>query len=65
MSKVIEHRANSTVLTRCPQCDSRSIGAHHGEFILSFAWQETFCNDCGAEWVEVYQHIRQEEQVVG
>ena len=62
MSKVHEM---STVLTLCPQCDSHSLGAHHGEFDEGYGWQETFCNDCGAEWVEVYQHIGQEEKVVG
>lgn len=38
----------------CPQCESRDITAHHSTFENTQAWQAVTCDDCDAEWHDLF-----------
>lgn len=50
----------------CPLCESADItgGAIMVEQLE--AWQSVWCNECGAEWLDVYKfsHVQMEEKEI-
>jgi hypothetical protein len=38
----------------CPECESRNITAHQSTFEHTQAWQAITCDDCDAEWHDLF-----------
>ena len=39
---------------QCPVCKSKNIVGESVEVDVGIAWQEIWCNDCDADWVDNY-----------
>ena len=46
----------------CPVCDSHNISGHALEIEGSEVWQPVSCDDCHAEWQDVYRFAFVETQ---
>ena len=49
-----EKHNNST----CPVCGSRDAEGTHIEVFPNGCYQPCWCNECGAEWNDVYEFVR-------
>lgn len=44
----------------CPKCKSYNIEGEFAEIDSGEAWQHIVCNDCGAEWNDIYKLVGME-----
>jgi hypothetical protein len=50
----------------CPMCESADITGGYVTTESLEAWQSVWCNECGAEWLDVFKfsHVQMEEKEI-
>lgn len=41
----------------CPFCEGSEITGHQAEFDSDYAWRSVTCDECDAEWHDIYEIV--------